>query len=32
MPETIAAVIAANRFGLGTRPGELALIGDDARG
>ena len=31
MPETIAAVIAANRFGLGARPGELALIGADAR-
>ena len=30
MPETIAAVIATNRFGLGARPGELALIGDDA--
>ncbi|HTL21624.1 MAG TPA: DUF1800 domain-containing protein [Steroidobacteraceae bacterium] len=32
MPEPIAAVIAANRFGLGARPGELALIGTDARG
>jgi uncharacterized protein (DUF1800 family) len=31
MPETIAAVIAANRFGLGAHPGELALIGGDAR-
>ena len=31
MRETIAAVIAANRFGLGARPGELALIGGDAR-
>jgi uncharacterized protein (DUF1800 family) len=31
MPDTIAAVIAANRFGLGARPGELALIGGDAR-
>jgi uncharacterized protein (DUF1800 family) len=31
MPETIAAVIAANRFGLGARPGELALVGGDAR-
>jgi uncharacterized protein (DUF1800 family) len=30
MRETIAAVIAANRFGLGARPGELALIGGDA--
>jgi uncharacterized protein (DUF1800 family) len=32
MRETIASVIAANRFGLGARPGELALIGGDARG
>ena len=31
MHETIAAVIAANRFGLGARPGELALIGGDPR-
>ncbi len=31
MPETIASAIAANRFGLGARPGELALIGGDAR-
>ena len=31
MPETTTAVIAANRFGLGARPGELALIGGDAR-
>ena len=31
MRETIASVIAANRFGLGARPGELALIGGDAR-
>ena len=31
MRETIASVIAANRFGLGARPGELALIGADAR-
>ncbi|HYP65538.1 MAG TPA: DUF1800 family protein, partial [Steroidobacteraceae bacterium] len=31
MPQTIAAIIAANRFGLGARPGELALIGGDAR-
>src|SRR5215813_8498621 len=31
MPDTIAAVIAANRFGLGARPGELALIGGDPR-
>ncbi|HVO04680.1 MAG TPA: DUF1800 domain-containing protein [Candidatus Cybelea sp.] len=27
-----AAVIAANRFGLGARPGELAAIGSDPRG
>ncbi len=26
------AVIAANRFGLGARPGELSAIGDDPRG
>jgi len=32
MPEPIAAAIAANRFGLGARAGELALIGADARG
>jgi len=32
MPEPIAAAIAANRFGLGARPGELALIGADVRG
>ncbi|MBV8404066.1 MAG: DUF1800 domain-containing protein [Gammaproteobacteria bacterium] len=31
MADSIAAVIAANRFGLGARPGELALIGTDAR-
>src|SRR5215469_4819982 len=31
MRETIASVIAANRFGLGARPGELALIGGDTR-
>ena len=31
MRETFASVIAANRFGLGARPGELALIGSDAR-
>jgi len=29
---TIDAVIAANRYGLGARPGELAAIGTDARG
>ena len=28
---TLDAVIAANRFGLGARPGELQLIGGDAR-
>src|SRR5688572_13987100 len=28
----IAATIAANRFGLGARPGELDQIGADARG
>ncbi|MBV9726344.1 MAG: DUF1800 family protein, partial [Gammaproteobacteria bacterium] len=32
MSEDITAAIAANRFGLGARPGELALIGADARG
>ncbi|HYX74097.1 MAG TPA: DUF1800 domain-containing protein [Steroidobacteraceae bacterium] len=32
MPEPIVAAIAANRFGLGARPGELALIGADPRG
>ena len=31
MPESIASAIAANRFGLGARPGELALVGGDAR-
>ena len=30
MPASIASAIAANRFGLGARPGELALIGGDA--
>lgn len=29
---TLSAIIAANRFGLGARPGELTDIGDDARG
>lgn len=29
---TTASVVAANRFGLGARPGELAEIGDDPRG
>lgn len=29
---TSAPIIAANRFGLGARPGELAGIGSDARG
>src|SRR5215510_12420830 len=30
MPASIVSAIAANRFGLGARPGELALIGGDA--
>ncbi len=29
---SVAAAIAANRFGLGARPGELEKIGSDARG
>jgi uncharacterized protein (DUF1800 family) len=29
---SVAAVIAANRFGFGARPGELAKISNDARG
>src|SRR5262245_33144126 len=29
---TIAAAIAANRFGLGARPGELETVGSDPRG
>jgi uncharacterized protein (DUF1800 family) len=29
---TSAPIIAANRFGLGARPGELTVIGGDARG
>jgi uncharacterized protein (DUF1800 family) len=32
MSAAIAPAIAANRFGLGARPGELALIGADAHG
>jgi uncharacterized protein (DUF1800 family) len=32
MRDPYAPAIAANRFGLGARPGELAAIGDDARG
>ena len=32
MQERTAPAIAANRFGLGARPGELARIGRDARG
>jgi uncharacterized protein (DUF1800 family) len=32
MPNTAEPAIAANRFGLGARPGELPRIGDDARG
>jgi len=31
MSAPVSAAIAANRFGLGARPGELALIGGDAR-
>jgi len=31
MQEPFASAIAANRFGLGARPGELAAIGSDAR-
>src|SRR5215469_11612563 len=31
MQQPFAAAIAANRFGLGARPGELAAIGDNAR-
>lgn len=29
---TLSAIIAANRFGLGARPGELTDIGNDAKG
>ncbi|HEY8508579.1 MAG TPA: DUF1800 family protein, partial [Steroidobacteraceae bacterium] len=32
MQQRFAPAIAANRFGLGCRPGELARIGDDPRG
>ncbi len=32
MPDPVAAAIAANRLGLGARPGDLALIGADPRG
>ncbi len=32
MPEPVASAIAANRFGLGARLGDLALIGNDPRG
>ena len=32
MPASIAAVIAANRFGFGPKPGELAKIGADPKG
>ena len=32
MNSTLSAVIAANRFGLGARPGELASIAADGRG
>jgi uncharacterized protein (DUF1800 family) len=32
MQEPYLAAIAANRFGLGARPGELAIVGSDPRG
>ena len=32
MLDDVSAAIAANRFGLGARPGELAAVGADARG
>ena len=32
MNSTLSAVIAANRFGLGARPGDLVAIGADGRG
>jgi uncharacterized protein (DUF1800 family) len=32
MATNLAAAIAANRFGLGAKPGELAAVGADARG
>jgi uncharacterized protein (DUF1800 family) len=32
MSSTFSAIIAANRFGLGARPGELASIGAEGRG
>jgi uncharacterized protein (DUF1800 family) len=32
MPDRFAPAIAANRFGLGARPGELASVGGDPRG
>ena len=32
MTDAVAAAIAANRFGLGARPGDLARIGSDPRG
>src|SRR5580692_6873825 len=32
MPDSTAAVIATNRFGLGARPGEIAACADDPRG
>src|SRR5215467_11709386 len=30
--QPLSSTIAANRFGLGARPGDLAAIGDDGRG
>ncbi len=32
MAETIAAAVAANRFGLGARPGDIEQLADDPRG
>lgn len=32
MTDTVAAVVAANRFGLGARPGDLGRVADDPRG
>ena len=32
MPDRFAPAIAANRFGLGARPGELASLSGDPRG
>ncbi|HLY53595.1 MAG TPA: hypothetical protein VKQ31_11335, partial [Steroidobacteraceae bacterium] len=30
--QQFSSIIAANRFGLGARPGDLAAIGEDGRG